>query len=125
MQSVEPEHVCRILVVDDEPMLRDLCSALLADWGYDPMEAQDGLDALEKLEETPVDAVLLDVNMPRLRGDALLARLREERPQLPVIIMSSEADSVRENVLGLGASSFLVKPFRPSQLKDHIKHALQ
>ena len=106
-------------------MLRDLCTALLADWGYTPMEAQDGLDALEKLEGNPVDAVLLDVNMPRLRGDALLARLRAEHPGLPVIIMSSEAGSVRENVLGLGASSFLVKPFRPSQLKDHITHALQ
>jgi DNA-binding response OmpR family regulator len=118
------EQPQRILVVDDEPMLRGLCATLLTSWGYHVAEAQDGQDALEKLREVPVDAVLLDMNMPRLRGDALLARLRRERPALPVIIMSSEGDGARRRVLGLGASSFLMKPFRPAQLKDHINNAL-
>ena len=124
LQTLNQEPVRRVLVVDDEPMLRDLCSALLTTWGYKTVEARDGQEALEKLDHASVDAVLLDVNMPRLRGDVLLAQLRKKRPELPVIIMSSEGGSVRENVLGLGASSFLVKPFRPAQLKDHITHAL-
>ena len=124
MQMLHSETVRRVLVVDDEPMLRDLCSTLLETWGYSPVEAHDGQDALEQLGRSSVDIVLLDVNMPRLRGDALLARLRQEHPELPVIIMSSEGDNVRSNVMGLGASSFLVKPFRPSQLQDHIRHAL-
>lgn len=124
MQMLCQEPVQRILVVDDEPMLRGLCVTLLASWGYLVTEACDGHEALEMLRQYPVDVVLLDMNMPRLRGDALLARLRRERPGLPVIIMSSEGDGVRKKVLGLGASSFLTKPFRPAQLKDHIRHAL-
>jgi len=124
MEMVWQEQVPRILVVDDEPMLRGLCVTLLASWGYQAIEAIDGQDALEKLREYSVDAVLLDMNMPRLRGDALLTRLRRERPGLPVVIMSSEGEGLRKRVLGLGASSFLSKPFRPAQLKDHIRHAL-
>ncbi len=124
MLMLVQEHMQRILVVDDEPMLRGLCTTLLANWGYCVAEACDGQEALEKLRQVPVDAVLMDMNMPRLRGDALLARLRRERPDLPVIIMSSEGDGARMKVLRLGASSFLSKPFRPAQLKDHIRHAL-
>jgi two-component system chemotaxis response regulator CheY len=124
MQMLCTAPMQRILVVDDEPMLRSLCSTLLASWGYHVVEAQDGLDALEKLHGLSVDAVLLDMNMPRLRGDILLARLRRERPELPVIIMSSDGDTAKKRVMGLGASSFLSKPFRPAQLKDHITHAL-
>jgi DNA-binding response OmpR family regulator len=118
------EQPRRVLVVDDEPMLRGLCATLLTSWGYQVDEAFDGQDALEKLRVGQVDAVLLDMNMPRLRGDALLARLRSERPKLPVIIMSSEGEGARKRALNLGASSFLLKPFRPAQLKDHITHAL-
>ena len=66
------EHVQRILVVDDEPMLRGLCVTLLASWGYLVTEASDGQEALEMLRQYPVDVVLLDMNMPRLRGDACL-----------------------------------------------------
>jgi CheY-like chemotaxis protein len=124
MQMLCPDQVQRILVADDEPMLRALCVTLLASWGYQVTEAHDGRDALSKVHEQSFDAVLLDMNMPHLRGDVLLARLRHERPELPVIIMSSEGENARRRVLGLGASSFLAKPFRPAQLKDHIAHAL-
>jgi CheY-like chemotaxis protein len=124
MQMLCPEPAPRILVADDEPMLRTLCATLPASWGYQVTEARDGRDALAKLQETSFDAALLDMNMPHLRGDVLLARLRHERPQLPVIIMSSDGDIARRRVLGLGASSFLAKPFRPAQLKDHIAQVL-
>jgi CheY-like chemotaxis protein len=113
-----------VLVVDDEPTVRSVCAALLANWGYAVTEAHDGQDALEKLAEITVDAVLLDVNMPRLRGDLLLARLREERPCLPVVIMSSDGQEVQARVLHLGATSFLTKPFGAAQLRDHITRAL-
>jgi type IV pili sensor histidine kinase/response regulator len=126
-------------VVDDEPMLRALCTMLLADWGFRVLEARDGQEAWELLqrasasfdagelarEQNVIDAVLLDVNMPRLRGDALLVQLRRAYPGLPVIMMSSEADDVRNRVLSLGASSFLVKPFRPAELESHLTHALE
>jgi CheY-like chemotaxis protein len=99
---------------------------LLDDWGYGVTEARDGQEAWELLEQAAVsvDAVLLDVNMPRLGGEALLARLRRDYPSVQVIMMSSEADEVRRNALNLGASSFLVKPFRPAELRNHIDHAL-
>ena len=113
------------MVVDDEPLLRKLCCSLLASWGYEVIEAADGLAALDKLREAPVDAVLVDINMPRLGGDGLLAQLRPKYPQLPVVIMSSDLrQGIQERMLRLGANSFLRKPFRPVQLQEHIAQAL-
>lgn len=123
MLSLCPEFARHVLVVDDEPSVRGVCATLLAEWGYEVSEACDGQDALEKLTQLSVDAMLLDVDMPRLRGDALLERLTCERPNLPVVIMSSDGQEVQTRVLDLGARSFLVKPFRPAQLKAHITHA--
>lgn len=125
MQALYEIQGQRVMVVDDEPLLRGLCSSLLSSWGYEVTEAHDGQDALEKLRLASVDAVLVDINMPRLRGDALLACLRREQPALPVVIMSSDfMETTRTRVLDLGASSFLAKPFRPIQLKEHISQAL-
>jgi CheY-like chemotaxis protein len=125
MRLLYAHHARRILVVDDEPLVRTLCATLLQDWGYDVTEAQDGVDALAKLAEFAFDAVLLDLNMPRLRGDAVLAQLRHERPDLPVIMMSSDGHEVRSRVLHLGARSFLTKPFSPPQLRDHVASVLR
>lgn len=114
----------RILVVDDEPLLRSVCVSLLVAWGYAVCEARDGEEALALEAQIHIDAVLLDVHMPRLPGDAVLAVLRKRRPDLPVVMMSSDIGALQARVRELGARSFLSKPFAPTQLRHHISRAL-
>jgi signal transduction histidine kinase len=80
----------RILLVEDEPALRDATAQLLVERGYDVLVASDGVDALEVFDRDPgaIDLVLTDVAMPRMRGDELALRLAERQPDLQVILMS-------------------------------------
>jgi CheY-like chemotaxis protein len=114
----------RVLVVDDDALVRSACAALLRDWGYEVVEAEDGLDALTKLRAEAVDGVLLDVNMPRMRGDEMLAALERSSSCLPVLVMSSEDHEIKRKVLQLGARGFLAKPFAAAQLRAEIARLL-
>ena len=78
-----------ILVVDDEPVIRDLVSVLLEDEGYTVHTAPDGLAAVEAVARESPDLVLTDLYMPRLDGLGLIARLRRERPRLPIVVLSA------------------------------------
>jgi two-component system cell cycle sensor histidine kinase/response regulator CckA len=80
----------RILVVDDEPSLRDVVNKWLSRAGFEVLVAADGIAALELLEREGwrVDAMISDISMPRLNGLALVARVRARLPQLPIILMS-------------------------------------
>ncbi len=114
--SARPKR--RVLVVDDDPRVRAVCAALLSEFGYGVIEACDGVHALSILETCSVDALLLDVEMPRLRGDELVDKLARERPELPLLVMSS-SDQYR-NLIERGARDFLAKPFRASQLHSGV-----
>ena len=78
-----------ILVVDDEPVMRDLVSGLLADEGYTVRSEPDGLVTLETVQRDTPDLVLTDLYMPRLDGLGLIARLQREWPHLPVVVLSA------------------------------------
>jgi CheY-like chemotaxis protein len=80
----------RLLVVDDEPSLRDLASDLLTSEGYDVLTAKDGLDALNQLVDPLPDMIISDLMMPRMSGFELLAVVRQRFPQVPVIAISGE-----------------------------------
>jgi response regulator RpfG family c-di-GMP phosphodiesterase len=96
--------------------------------GFECDEAVDGLDALEIAAAKPYDLVLLDVEMPQMRGDGVLRKLRENppRPHLKIVMASGRA-SVEEmsNMLLVGADDFLVKPFSVVQLIARVKLALR
>jgi len=104
-----------VLIVDDEPNIRRMVGALLAGEGYDVRDAADGVSGLALAESIEPDVALVDLMMPgELDGLALLARLRERRPDLPVVMMSGRAalaDAVRATKLG--AFTFLEKPLTP------------
>ncbi len=104
-----------VLIVDDEPNIRRMVGALLAGEGYDVRDAADGVTGLALAEAIEPDVALVDLMMPgTLDGLALLARLRERRPDLPVVMMSGRAaltDAVRAT--RLGAFTFLEKPLTP------------
>jgi two-component system response regulator MprA len=99
-------------VVDDEPAIRDLLSAILADHGYRIRTAPDGLAALAAVSADPPDLVLADVMMPRLGGDGLLTRLRLHGYLMPVVLMS--AACAAPEVAGMTA--FVPKPFDADRL---------
>lgn len=104
-----------VLVVDDEPNIRRMITALLEAEGYDVRDASDGVSALALANTIEPDIALIDLMMPGdLDGIALLGRLRELRPELPVVMMSGRAalsDAVRAT--RLGAFTFLEKPLTP------------
>jgi CheY-like chemotaxis protein len=87
-QSADPALTC-ILVVEDEPVIRELMAILLEEEGYAVRQACDGLEALQMVDQHPVDLILSDVKMPRLDGASLARQLRTRDDPLPVILMSA------------------------------------
>ena len=100
-----------ILVVDDEPVVRDVLSRYLTREGYTVSEAADGEEALSAIRSDPPQAVVLDLMLPRLSGLDVLKLVRLES-DLPVIILSARAsEAERINGLQLGADDYIVKPY--------------
>jgi PAS domain S-box-containing protein len=117
----------RILVVEDEPMLRDLARRALARKGYDVVVVTDGASALRLLEsDTPsFDLVLTDVVMPKLNGKELADRVWSKFPGLPVLFMTgySPQDVLKRGLVIAGAS-FIQKPFTPEGLVEAVQRML-
>jgi signal transduction histidine kinase/ActR/RegA family two-component response regulator len=117
-----------ILIVDDEPMVRDVARMMLEAEGYMVRAAQDGRSALEAMERegAAISAVLLDVSMPDLNGDEVCRRIHEVYPATPVILTSGHSHEVVARDLGTSAPvSFLQKPYRKAQLIQAIRSATQ
>src|SRR6188472_3276247 len=102
----------RVLVVDDEPAVRQALERALAAEGHEVTVAEDGHAALDRLVDQPVDAVVLDVAMPGLDGLEVCRRLRSAGDRTPVLMLTAR-DAVDDRVAGLeaGADDYLVKPF--------------
>jgi two-component system response regulator MprA len=109
-----------VLVVEDEPVIRELMAILLEDEGYAVRQAVDGLEALEMLEHRGVDLVLSDVKMPRLDGASLVNRLRSRGDAIPVVLMSAVYAEV-----DLPGVRFLRKPVNCEHLLTIIAAALR
>ncbi|PKN54343.1 MAG: hypothetical protein CVU56_27100 [Deltaproteobacteria bacterium HGW-Deltaproteobacteria-14] len=118
-----------VMVVDDEDAVRRMAARVLERAGYRVVTATDGLDALEQIEDgRHLDAILLDVTMPRLDGHATLARLRVLRPELPVILTSGYAEppGAAAGTPGeLAGVPFLRKPWRQTELLEFIAAAVR
>ncbi len=114
-----------MLVVDDEPMLRNLLSRLLRMEGYDVIEAADGEAALDLVQERRPDLVLLDVMIPARDGLDVLGDLRKTS-EVPVILVSALGEEA-DRVLGLkmGADDYVVKPFSAAELSARIESVLR
>ena len=117
--------VARVLVVDDEPDIRDTLTDLLAADGYQVTTAVDGADALGYVVEQQPDLVLLDVDMPRLRGVEALVAIRALSPTTRVIMMSGKADlEEAKRALAAGAFDYVTKPFDLAYLDRVIRTAI-
>ena len=122
-----PSGEGRILVVDDEPHIRRVLTAVLTGYGYEVMTAKDGLEGLAVLQEAVVDLVILDFMMPGANGLEILAKIRSDpvRSKTPVIILTAKGqDTDREAALAGGADDFLTKPFSPKKLLARIQEII-
>jgi response regulator RpfG family c-di-GMP phosphodiesterase len=117
-----------LLIVDDDPQTRKLCSWALTSGDLRCDEAPDGFQALEAIAARPYDLVVLDVDMPGMTGQELCQRLREQPPcpHLKIIMVSGRAtpDDLSESLLS-GASDYLTKPFSVVQLQARVRTALR
>jgi type II secretory ATPase GspE/PulE/Tfp pilus assembly ATPase PilB-like protein/CheY-like chemotaxis protein len=117
----------RILVADDDPQMRRLIRSVLEREGFEVVEAEDGLDALDRLEKDAVGLVLLDVDMPRLDGLGVLEELRAQMRtvSLPVIMLTAHHDDTEEKALDLGAHDYLTKPVQTRSLVARVRAVLK
>jgi two-component system, OmpR family, response regulator MprA len=112
----------RVLIVDDEPAVRDALDRALRLERYETDLAADGRAALDRLAEARLDAVVLDVAMPGIDGLEVCRRLRDAGDRTPVLMLTAR-DTVDDRVAGLdaGADDYLVKPFALKELKARLR----
>lgn len=117
---------CKVLVIDDEDIVRICCSRALSPAGYEVRMAQNGLDGLKMIEEERFDIVLTDLKMPDMDGIEVLRKIKKEWPEIGVIIITgyqtvdTEAKSIK-----LGAFDYIEKPFTPDALISAVDKALE
>ena len=116
----------RLLVVDDDPSLREALALVLDLNGFDVTTAQDGREAIRTLADTPPDAVVLDVLMPGIDGLEVCRRMRAAGDTTPVLMLTARAE-VGERVEGLeaGADDYLAKPFAREELVARLRALLR
>jgi len=113
----------RVLIADDSPVSRELVRDILEPNGYEVIEAEDGVAALRKIEEEYPDAVLLDIEMPRLNGYQVIQRLREDPRFADLRVAAFTAYAMkddREKALAAGFDDYITKPVSPAVLRTLI-----
>lgn len=115
----------RVLMVDDEARFRETTRRILAGKGFETILAENGEQAVEKLGLAP-HVVILDIRMPGMDGHEVLARIRRDHPDLPVIMLTGHGDKASaEQALAQGASDYLAKPCDIDLLADRIRTVCQ
>jgi two-component system chemotaxis response regulator CheY len=115
----------KVLVIDDSMMVRTQVKRALAAGGFDVVEAQDGVDALEKVQTiTDLALVICDINMPRMNGLDFLENFRKEEKfkLVPAVVLTTEAHpDLVARAKGLNAKGWIIKPFKPDLLMAAAK----
>ncbi|MCA0754311.1 response regulator transcription factor [Paenibacillus sp. N4] len=119
----------KILIAEDEPVLRMLIADTLEDEGYEIDEASDGVEALDKMKADAFDLIILDYMMPRMTGaeviEAAKAELAEEQRPKILMLSAKSQQAEQEKVLNAGADGFMSKPFSPLELIGRIGEMLR
>jgi two-component system response regulator ResD len=115
-----------VLVVDDEPTIREVVSRYLERAGYDTRVAGDGPSALQAVAERPPDLIVLDLMLPGIDGLEVMRRVREGRQRGAVILLTAKGDE-NDRIVGLrlGADDYVVKPFSPGELVARVDAVLR
>jgi two-component system OmpR family response regulator len=125
VQAAESDGMARILIVDDDPAIRDVVRFALLRAGFETAEAENGRVALERFAASSPDLIVLDVALPELDGTEICRRIRRDSA-VPILFLSSRDEEI-DRVLGLemGGDDYLVKPFSPRELVARIKAVLR
>lgn len=114
----------RILTVDDSASMRALLYHALASYSFEVVQAEDGIEALEWLENNEVDVVITDINMPRLDGFGLIEQLRAgtRHHDKPILVLSTENSAEKkQRARQAGATGWIVKPFDAEKLATAVR----
>ncbi|MBT2132612.1 response regulator [Aliiroseovarius lamellibrachiae] len=115
----------QVLAVDDSRTMRDMVRLTLTGAGIDAHLAEDGVHGLEVLDEmTPPDAIITDINMPRMDGFGFIdaVRSQEKYRGIPILVLTTEsADDMKTRARQAGATGWIVKPFDPQKLVKALK----
>lgn len=115
-----------ILIIDDEAGMRDMVSQLFTDAGYETATAPDGAAGLAAAKAAEFDLVMLDMSLPKMSGLEALAGIKEEKPDLPVIIMTAYGSAQTAiEALRLGAYDYITKPFDLDELQMTAERAFE
>ncbi|MBU5593939.1 response regulator transcription factor [Amphibacillus sp. MSJ-3] len=114
-----------ILVVDDDPNIRQLITLYLSNSHFDVIEARDGLEAIDKLEKEPIDLAIIDIMMPKMDGISLTKEIRDFY-KIPILMVTAKGTS-QDKVKGFeaGTDDYLVKPFDPIELILRVRALLK
>ena len=116
----------RILVIDDEAIVRLSCRRALVPLGYEIVEATDGVEGLEKLKGEPFDLVLTDIKMPHMDGLDFALNMAKNHPGIKVILMTGYGTSdTAQRARQLGFNRYMEKPFTPEALSRLVKETLE
>ncbi len=115
----------RVLVVDDEPMVREVLARYLAQEGFTVDVAEDGEQALAAYEAATPDLVLLDLMLPRIDGLEVFRRMRERQPVAVIMLTARGEETDRVVGLELGADDYVTKPFSPREVVARVKAVLR
>jgi two-component system chemotaxis response regulator CheY len=116
----------KILIVDDAKFMRVRCARILTEQGYTVVEAENGLQAIEKYQAESPDAVLMDISMPKMDGLHALRAIKELDPSAKVAMLTAmgQQNIVIESIKA-GAKDFIVKPFEPERVLKSLHRLLQ
>ncbi len=129
MSPTVQEKKQHILAIDDNADIRDLIAFILRREGYEVATATNGIEGLEAIKATKPDLIILDVVMPEFSGHDVLDAVRSDKSSkvrdIPVLMITSRSTTEDiDQALELGASSYIIKPFRPSKLVEKVKSLL-
>ncbi len=118
-----------VLLVEDSLTMRRILRKVISEIGVpDIVEAENGIDALTKLNNKPVDLIMTDWNMPEMNGEDLIKKLRsmEQYQKTPILMITTRA--TKEDViraLQIGVNSYITKPFTPKLLQEKVNAVMQ
>ncbi len=116
----------KILVVDDEPNVRNVLKQMIEKRGYIVKVAENGADAIEKFKKEDFDLVVTDIKMPILDGFHVLTKVKELKPKTPVIFITAYgAKEVVIEAMKLGLSDYIEKPFNMAEVLEIIEKQLK
>lgn len=117
--------MAKIMIVDDAAFMRMRCGKLLKENGHDVVEAENGVQAVEKYKEESPDMVFMDVTMPEMDGITAVAEIKKVDPNCKIAMLSAMGQQTMVmDAIKAGAKDFVVKPFQPDKVLNTVKKLL-